>query len=119
MQIRYVKELNSPLTCHVLYISSSERKSVVQVLSGLKGFSVLTVGEMGQCAARGGTAQFTLDDKRVVLEINLDAANRASVKISSRLLAISRIVKDAGRNPSREIIPSVGTSFGEWPNSSQ
>jgi len=119
VQIRHLKDIDSPPACHVLYISSSERKSVVQVLSDLKGSSVLTVGEMGQFAARGGIVQFTLDDKRLVLEINLDAANRADVKISSRLLAISRIVKDEKRSPARQNISAIGAAFEKLPNSWQ
>jgi hypothetical protein len=102
VQIRHLNDNDGARACQVLYISSSERKRIVQVLSNLKGSSVLTVGDMGQFAARGGMVQFALVDKRVVLEINLDAANRAGVKISSRLLAISRIVKDQGNGSSRK-----------------
>jgi hypothetical protein len=80
--------------CHVLYISLSERKNVAQILSRLKGSSVLTVGEMSQFAAQGGIVQFTLEEKQVRFQINLDAAARMNLKISSRLLVLARIVKD-------------------------
>ena len=80
--------------CHVLYISSSERKTTAQILSTLKGSGVLTVGEMTQFAARGGMIQFSLQDQQVRFDINLDAASRAGLKISSRLLLLARIVKD-------------------------
>lgn len=102
VQIRHVKEINGAPACHVLYISSSERNRLVQILSGLKESSVLTVGEMGQFAARGGMVQFALDERRVLLEINLDAASRGDVKISSRVLAIARIVKEQRQNSSLE-----------------
>src|SRR4029077_10384351 len=78
--------------CHVLYISSSERKTVGQIFSTLKGTNVLTVGEMSQFALNGGMVQFTLLDKQVQFEINLDAASDVGLKISSRLLALARIV---------------------------
>jgi hypothetical protein len=80
--------------CHVLYISSSERKTAAQIFSTLKGSGVLTVGEMTQFAARGGMIQFSLQDQQVRFDINLDAASRAGLKISSRLLLLARIVKD-------------------------
>jgi len=92
-----IKQLNKESEirdCHVLYISTSERKSMAQILSRLKGSSVLTVGEMSQFAAQGGIVQFTLEDQQVRFEINLDAASRMTLKISSRLLALARIVKD-------------------------
>jgi hypothetical protein len=38
--------------------------------------------------------QFSLEEKQVRFYINLDAASRANVKISSRLLALAHIVKD-------------------------
>lgn len=102
VQIRLLKDMNGTRACHVLYISSSERKHVVEILSNLKGANVLTVGEMSQFATRGGMVQFSLYEKRIRLDINLDAANRAGVKISSRLLAIARIVKSNEKTSSKE-----------------
>ena len=94
VSIRWLKNENGIRDCHVLYISTSERKIVAQVLSRLKGLNVLTVGEMSQFAVQGGIIQFTLEDKQVRFEINLDAASRMTLKISSRLLVLARIVKD-------------------------
>lgn len=99
ISIRQLKNETGIRDCHVLYISTSERKTIAQILSRLKGSSVLTVGEMSQFAAQGGIIQFTLEDKQVRFEINLDAASRMALKISSRLLVLARIVKDQGRNP--------------------
>jgi hypothetical protein len=96
VSIRQLKNENGIHDCHVLYVSTSERKTVAQILTRLKGSSVLTVGEMSQFAARGGVIQFTLEDKQVHFEINLDAASRMALKISSRLLVLARIVKDQG-----------------------
>jgi hypothetical protein len=42
--------------------------------------------------------QFSLEDQQVRFDINLDAASRAGLKISSRLLVLARIVKDQGGN---------------------
>jgi uncharacterized protein DUF4154 len=94
VSIRRLKNENGMRDCHVLYISTSERKTAAQVLSRLKGSNVLTVAEMSQFAVQGGIIQFTLEDKQVRFEINLDAASRMTLKISSRLLVLARIVKD-------------------------
>jgi uncharacterized protein DUF4154 len=101
-EIRHISNDKEIRGCHVLYISSSERKSIVAILSTLKGASVLTVGETAQFAARGGMIQFSLEEKQVHFEINLEAASEADLKISSRLLVLARIVKDQSKNPSRE-----------------
>lgn len=98
VSIRQLKNENGIRECHVLYISTSERKTLAEILSRLKGSSVLTVGEMSQFAAQGGVIQFTVEDKQVHFEINLDAASRMTLKISSRLLVLAQIVKDQGRN---------------------
>jgi hypothetical protein len=49
---------------------------------------------MTQFAARGGMIQFSVEDRHVRFDINLDAASRARIKISSKLLALAQIVKN-------------------------
>ncbi len=102
VQIRHVRNDKEVGGCHVLYISSSERKQVVQILSTAAGSNILTVGEIAQFAARGGMIQFGLEDKEVRFDVNLEAALRAGLKISSRLLVLARVVKqqngDSGGN---------------------
>jgi hypothetical protein len=102
VEIRRIRNDKGIHGCHVVYISSSERKSITEIFSNLKGSSVLTVGEMAQFAARGGMIQFSLEEKQVRFEINVDAASRAELKISSRLLMLARIVKDQGKISRRE-----------------
>ena len=102
MEIRHLSNDKGIRGCQVVYISSSERKRVAQILSTLKGSSALTVGEMAQFAAHGGMIQFSLEEKQVRFEINLDAASEADLKISSRLLVLARVVKGRNKNPSRE-----------------
>ena len=92
--IRRLQNEKEIRTCHVLYISSSERKTIAQIFSTLNGSSVLTVGEMTQFAAHGGMIQFSLEDQRVRFDINLDATTRAGLKISSKLLVLAQIVKN-------------------------
>jgi hypothetical protein len=98
VSIRQLKNEDGIRDCHVLYVSTSERKTFAQILTRLKGPNVLTVGEISQFAVRGGVIQFTLEDKQVRFEINLGAASRMALKISSRLLVLARIVKDQGHN---------------------
>jgi hypothetical protein len=57
---------------------------------------------MAQFATRGGMIQFSLEEKQVRFEINLDAASEADLKISSRLLVLARIVKDQNKSQGNE-----------------
>jgi len=94
VDVRRVQPGKDIRDCHVLYISSSERKTVGQLFSTLKETNVLTVAEMSQFALNGGMIQFTLIDRQVQFDINLDAASHGGLKISSRLLALARIVRE-------------------------
>jgi uncharacterized protein DUF4154 len=76
----------------ILYISESEADQLPRILKRLEGTAVLTVGEMSRFAERGGVVQLKTEGNRVRLEINLGAAERARLKISSELLKLARIV---------------------------
>jgi hypothetical protein len=94
MLIRHLEADTEISGCQILYVSSSERRTVAHIFSTLVGSSILTVGEMTQFAARGGIIQFSLEDQSVHFNINIDAASRARLKISSKLLALAQIVRD-------------------------
>jgi hypothetical protein len=76
--------------CHILFIGSSERKRLPQIIASLKGASVLTVGEMGQFTQQGGIVNFTMEENNVRFEINAEAAGAARLRISSRLLSLAK-----------------------------
>lgn len=92
--VRHLQDDSDVEGCHILYISTSERKGAPAILSTLGDSSVLTVGEMSQFAAGGGMIQFSLDQQRVRFDINPGAATKAGLRISAKLLSMSRIVKD-------------------------
>jgi hypothetical protein len=61
----------------------------------LRGSSVLTIGETKGFAQRGGIINFTIEKNKLHFEINLDAAKQTPLTISSKVLAIAKIVRDA------------------------
>lgn len=92
--VRHVQSDKKFSGCHILYIGSSERKSAAHIFSSLGGSSTLTVGETAQFAAQGGMIQFSVEDQRVRFDINVNATSRAGLKISSKLLALSQVVRN-------------------------
>jgi hypothetical protein len=94
LRSRQVQELRD---CHILFISASEKKRLPEIFAALQGSNVLSVGDTEQFAELGGAIQFTLQDNRVRLTINLDAAERARLKISSKLLSLARVVHEDAR----------------------
>lgn len=93
VSVRYLQNEADTQGCHILYISSSERKTAAEICLALKASTVLTVGEMAQFAEQGGMIQFSLEDQRVRFRINLNAASSVGLRISSRLLALATIVR--------------------------
>ncbi|MDY6953070.1 MAG: YfiR family protein [Thermodesulfobacteriota bacterium] len=80
--------------CHILFVSRSEERHLDTILAHLKGQHVLTVGDMEGFAHRGGIIHFITSANRIGFKINVDAAERAGLKISSRLLKLADIVRD-------------------------
>lgn len=80
--------------CQILFTSSSDQTYIRSVLAILKGSSVLTVGETEGFLRLGGIINFALEENQVRFEINVDAAERARLKISSKLLRVAKVVRD-------------------------
>ena len=88
-QINRVEEMGN---CHVLFVSTSEKMHLPNILAAVKNQNVLTVSDMDRFAQAGGIINFiTLEDK-VRFEINLKAAQQSRIKISSQLLKLARDV---------------------------
>jgi hypothetical protein len=82
--------------CQIVFLSSSESNRVGEMLDALTQTGVLTVSDIEGFAREGGVIGFVLEDSKVRFEINLEAAERARLKISARLLKLATVVKPAG-----------------------
>jgi hypothetical protein len=80
--------------CQLLFVPGSEWDKAQKILESLKGTPTLTVGEQAGFAAKGGIVNFFVEGKYVRFEINPEAAKRASLKVSSKLLRLARVVED-------------------------
>jgi hypothetical protein len=78
--------------CHILFISASEKERLPEILNAVKDSAILTVGETERFIAQEGMINFTKKENKVRLEINLGAAQRANLKISSKLLSVADVV---------------------------
>jgi hypothetical protein len=78
--------------CDILFIGASEAVHLEEVLHSLKGQPILTIGETPGFARRGCIINLIVEDNKVRFEVNLDAAKQADLNISSRLLALAKII---------------------------
>ena len=81
-------------TCQIVFVSMSEKKRFKTIFDSLKGAGVLTVGEASGFCESGGVINFEVVDSKVRFEVNLGAAERARLKLSSKLIGLARIVRD-------------------------
>lgn len=75
--------------CQILFISRSERNRMPEVLRELRDAPVLTVADTDGFLDRGGIINFVLEGSKVRFEISQEAAERAGIKISSKLLRLA------------------------------
>jgi hypothetical protein len=85
--------------CHVLYLAGFDGKRMQQIVDDLKSAPVLTVGDREQFAQGGGIAGLFVEQGRMRFAINVEAAQRCRVRISSRLLSLAKIVKEDRAHP--------------------
>ncbi|ENY72375.1 hypothetical protein G114_08310 [Aeromonas diversa CDC 2478-85] len=85
-----------PERVHVLYLGPADyaHRGLSQ---RLKGTPVLIISDNPDGLSQGSSINFSLDDNRVRFDISLAAAEANRLKISSRLLAVARQVKEAAR----------------------
>jgi hypothetical protein len=84
-----LRETKSTAGCHVVFIAASERERLDEILGRLADRPVLTVSDAESVADRGVILGLTLRENRVRFEVNLIAARRAGVKLSSQLLKVA------------------------------
>ncbi len=79
---------------HVLFVPESERKRTKEMLGGVCGRPVLTVGEQRGFAEDGGVINFVTERKRIRFEVNLRCAQAGGLSLSAQLLKLARRVYD-------------------------
>jgi hypothetical protein len=95
--------------CQLIYINPSPSRadavpvSMEEWLQAVKDKPVLTVSHLNNFLRQGGIINFYTEGKNLHFEISADTAETARLQLSSRLLALARIVrtKPAATVPSR------------------
>lgn len=91
--IKRFSSLEAYEQCHILFVSSSERRNLPRILAAVRNKSILTVSEIDRFAESGGIINFITVENSVRFEINQAAAERVGLKISYKLLRLGRVVR--------------------------
>ena len=95
--VRRIKQLQRDESCHVAFVGASEENKLDELLGAIKNSPVLTVGDVENFAAAGGMINLVVEEQKIRFEINLESAERAGLKISSRLLQLAKNVREGKR----------------------
>ncbi|MBN1764235.1 MAG: YfiR family protein [Sedimentisphaerales bacterium] len=76
----------------VLFITTDEEVDYKTILDHVKDQTILTIGETNGFLEDGGIVNFLLEDKKVRFEINMISAEKANLKVRSKLLRLAKRV---------------------------
>jgi hypothetical protein len=80
--------------CHLLFVADAEARRSSAGLSAIKAAPVLTISDSKGFAQSGGIIELYVDAGRMRFAINVDAAERSGLHLSSRLLGLANVVRD-------------------------
>jgi hypothetical protein len=89
MQVKAVEDPGSVKGCSILFIGVAEPGRVDAFLTAAGGRPVLTVGDEPDFLVRGGAIQFVQMEDHVRFSVNLGAASRSGLGLSSELLKVA------------------------------
>ena len=78
-------------SCRVLFVGKADPDQVKKLMDGA-GPGVLTVSDTQDFLKQGGMIQFVNDHNRIRFEVNLAAADKAGLTLSSELLKVASAV---------------------------
>jgi YfiR/HmsC-like len=102
LQVRNLERPDAVQGCSILFVGAGQRAQLDGYLAAAAGKPILTVGDSPDFLARGGIVQFIFDENHVRFSVNLNAANRNGLSLSSQLLKVAvSIVGNPGTGGAR------------------
>jgi hypothetical protein len=89
LAIRRMTDLGQVGSCQMLFIASSERHRLQMLLPEAHRRGILTISDMRDFARMGGVFSLLTVDNHVTFDLNLSAAEKASITFSSHLLKLA------------------------------
>ena len=89
VQVRVVESREGLSACSILFVETAQSQHVASYVAATSGRPVLTVSDAPDFLDRGGIIQFVLDGDHVRFAVNLTAASRNGLALSSELLKVA------------------------------
>jgi hypothetical protein len=81
---------------HLLFVPASDKSDIDRIRATAEELGALTIGDGRGFRAKGGMIELVRDGDRISFEVNLDAARRAGLTVSSKLLGLAKVVSGNG-----------------------
>jgi hypothetical protein len=94
VMVRRLKWSDNLRSCHMLFVDIYERKGLVQFSDVFQSSPILTVTEMEEAFQNKGIMNLFVESGKVQFEINLAAAEKARLRISSKLLRMAKVTTE-------------------------
>ena len=97
LSVQVCRDAAEARRCHIVFILGDDPKATEETLRDLAGSSVLTISDAPNFASQGGMVNLVTANKRVRLEVNLEAIQRAELRMDPQLLQMAKAVKTSAR----------------------
>jgi hypothetical protein len=97
LEVRPLRSGDALAGVNVLFVGAAERRRLSALTRAAATRGILTISEAREGLDDGSIINFMLIDGRVRFEVALDAAERAGIRLSSRLLAVAHYVRMGSR----------------------
>jgi hypothetical protein len=95
LQVERYRNVSELQDCNILYIARNEIEHLPQILAAVRGRSILTVSDADDADQSGVMIRLLTQRNHIRMQIDVGAAKRDNLTISSKLLRPAEIV-DAG-----------------------
>jgi hypothetical protein len=82
-----------------VFVLERDSKKLRHILDEAAAAGVLSIGEGDGFASRGGVIGLLVEDRKVRFDVDTSAAQNARLRVSSKLLALSRTVLSSASRP--------------------
>lgn len=97
--VKRVRVAREAEAADVLFLAARMDESPQKVLAALAGRPILTIGDSPELDNAGAVILMVVEDRRVRFDVDLAAAARNGLTVSSHLLRLARRVKEAPQAP--------------------
>lgn len=90
--IKLWTQVDSIKECHMLFIPNSKKDQLVEIKKNIQGKNILTISDTPGFADKGVCINLVKIDDRIGFEVNMKAITDSTLKVSSQLLKLAKLI---------------------------